>query len=70
MDHTTAISATVGFSASTIAVITSFQQEIEWWVRIATSVVGLMIAILSLVLMVRKTFFYKSYKERLDENQE
>lgn len=70
MDHSTAVSATVGFSASTIAVITSFQQEVEWWVRIATSVVGLMIAILSLVLMVRKTFFHKKYKEYADENQE
>jgi putative flippase GtrA len=59
MDHVTATSASVGVSASVIAVITSFQQEIEWWVRISTSVIGLMIAIVSLYIMVRKAFFIK-----------
>lgn len=59
MDHSTATSAAIGVSASLIAVITSFQQEIEWWVRISTSFVGLLIAILSLVIMIRKTFFPK-----------
>jgi putative flippase GtrA len=59
MDHATATSASVGVSASAIAVITSFQQEIEWWVRISTSVIGLMIAIVSLYIMVRKAFFIK-----------
>jgi putative flippase GtrA len=59
MDHVTATSASVGVSASAIAVITSFQQEIEWWVRISTSVIGLMIAIVSLYIMVRKAFFIK-----------
>lgn len=70
MDQHTGVNAVVGVSASIIAVITSFQQEIEWWVRIATSFVGLMIAILSLILMIRKTFFYKEYKEQFDEDQE
>lgn len=59
MDHVTATSASVGVSASAISVITSFQQEIEWWVRISTSVIGLMIAIVSLYIMVRKAFFIK-----------
>ena len=59
MDHVTATSASVGVSASAIAVITSFQQEIEWWVRISTSVIGLMIAIVSLYIMIRKAFFIK-----------
>lgn len=67
MDHSTATSATVGVSASIIAVITSFQQDIEWWVRIATSFVGLLIAILSLIIMIRKTFFPKPTDSH-DEN--
>lgn len=69
MDQVTVTSASVGVSASVIAVITSFQQEIEWWVRISTSVVGLMIAILSLYIMVRKAFFPKPVAEK-DEEQE
>ena len=69
MDQVTATSASVGVSASVIAVITSFQQEIEWWVRISTSVIGLMIAILSLYIMARKAFFPKPVVEK-DEEQE
>lgn len=67
MDHSTATSAAVGVSASIIAVITSFQQEIEWWVRIATSFVGLLIAILSLIMMVRKALSTKPTDSH-DEN--
>jgi cytochrome c biogenesis protein CcdA len=54
MDHSLHYNAFIGLTASMVAVVTSFQQEIEWWLRISTSVVGLLIGILSLITMVKK----------------
>jgi dipeptide/tripeptide permease len=54
MDHSLYYNALIGMTASMIAVITSFQQEIEWWLRISTSVVGLLIGVLSLITMIKK----------------
>lgn len=68
MDQHTVINASIGLSASFLAVITSFQQEIEWWVRISSSVVGLLIAIMSLILMVRK-FLEGGHKEPTAEDE-
>ena len=54
MDHSLHYNAFIGMTASMVAVITSFQQEIEWWLRISTSVVGLLIGVLSLITMIKK----------------
>jgi uncharacterized membrane-anchored protein YhcB (DUF1043 family) len=37
-----------------IGVITSFQEQIEWTLRVASLVVGLIVGIMSLVGMIKK----------------
>lgn len=44
----------VGTASPVIGVITSFQEQIEWHLRIASLVVGLAVGVLSLVAMIRK----------------
>ena len=44
----------VGTVSPVLGVVTSFQEQIEWHLRIASLVVGLAVGILSLVAMVRK----------------
>ncbi len=44
----------VGIASPVIGVITSFQEQIEWHLRIASLVVGLAVGVMSLVAMVRK----------------
>lgn len=39
----------IGFSASAIGVVTSFQGQIEWSLRIATLIVGLVVGVLTAV---------------------
>jgi hypothetical protein len=46
--------AIVGIASPVIGVITSFQEQIEWHLRIASLVVGLTVGVMSLVAMVRK----------------
>jgi hypothetical protein len=46
--------AIVGIASPVVGVITSFQEQIEWHLRIASLVVGLAVGILSLVAMARK----------------
>ena len=44
----------VGTASPVLGVITSFQEQIEWHLRIASLVVGLAVGILSLIAMIRK----------------
>ncbi len=46
--------AIVGTASPVLGVITSYQEQIEWHLRAASLVVGLLVGILSLVSMVRK----------------
>ncbi len=46
--------AIVGTASPVMGVITSYQEQIEWHLRILSLLVGLLIGILSLVSMVRK----------------
>jgi hypothetical protein len=46
--------AVVGIASPVLGVITSFQEQIEWHLRIASLLVGLAVGILSLVAMARK----------------
>ena len=46
--------AIVGIASPVLGVVTSFQEQIEWHLRIASLLVGLGVGILSLVAMARK----------------
>ena len=46
--------AIVGIASPVLGVITSFQQQIEWHLRVASLSVGLAVGVMSLVSMVRK----------------
>ena len=48
------LKAIVGIASPVIGVITSFQEQIEWTLRVASLVVGLIVGIMSLVGMIKK----------------
>jgi hypothetical protein len=46
--------AIVGMASPLLGLVTSYQEQIEWHLRIASLLVGLAVGIMSLVGMVRK----------------
>ena len=46
--------AIVGIASPALGLITSFQEQIEWHLRVASLLVGLAVGILSVVAMARK----------------
>ena len=46
--------AIIGITSPVIGVVTSYQEQIEWHLRAASLLVGLLVGLLSLVSMVRK----------------
>ena len=44
----------VGTASPALGVITSFQEQIEWHLRVASLVVGLAVGLLSLASIIRK----------------
>jgi hypothetical protein len=46
--------AIVGIASPVLGVITSYQEQIEWHLRIASLTVGLLVGLMSLVSMARK----------------
>ena len=46
--------AFVGIASPVLGVITSLQEQVEWSLRVASLVVGLVVGIMSLVSMVKK----------------
>lgn len=46
--------AIVGTVSPVLGVITSYQEQIEWHLRIVSLLVGLLVGVLSLVSMIRK----------------
>lgn len=46
--------AIVGIASPVLGVLTSFQEQIEWHLRIASLVVGLAVGVMSLVALVKK----------------
>ena len=46
--------AIIGMTSPVLGVVTSYQEQIEWHLRAASLLVGLLVGILSLVSMVRK----------------
>ena len=49
-----ALKGVIGTASPVLGVVTSFQEQIEWHLRIASLVVGLAVGVLSLVAMIRK----------------
>ena len=48
------LKAIVGVASPVIGVITSLQEQVEWTLRVASLVVGLIVGIMSLVGMIKK----------------
>lgn len=48
------LKAIIGTVSPVLGVLTSFQEQIEWHLRIASLVVGLAVGVLSLIAMIRK----------------
>jgi hypothetical protein len=46
--------AIVGIASPVLGVITSFQEQLEWHLRVASLSVGLAVGVMSLVSMARK----------------
>ena len=46
--------AIIGTASPMLGVITSYQEQIEWHLRAASLLVGLLVGVLSLVSMVKK----------------
>ncbi len=44
----------VGTASPLLGVVTSMQEQIEWHLRVASLVVGLLVGLLSMVAMIRK----------------
>jgi hypothetical protein len=48
------LKAIVGVASPVIGVITSLQEQVEWTLRVASLIVGLIVGIMSMVSMVKK----------------
>ncbi len=53
-DLETSLRAVVGTASPILGVITSLQEQIEWTLRVASLIVGLLVGITSLIGIVRK----------------
>lgn len=49
-----ALRGIVGTASPLLGVVTSMQEQIEWHLRVASLVVGLLVGLLSMVAMIRK----------------
>jgi len=59
--HThTIINAMTGIAGSVFAVLTTFQEQVEWWIRITGGMLGILVALISLLSLICK--FIKSHK--------
>ncbi len=54
LDSDSILTATVGIASPVLGVITSFQEQIEWTLRVASLLVGLIVGLMSLVSMIKK----------------
>lgn len=52
IDYT--LKAIVGIASPLLGVITSLQEQVEWTLRVASLLVGLLVGIMSLVSMIQK----------------
>jgi len=52
----TLINGAIGMLGSLFAVISTFQHELEWWIRTSGGLLGLIIALITLCNMICKWF--------------
>lgn len=52
----TLINGITGMAASFGGLITTFQTQLEWWVRISGGILGVIIALITLANLIRKMF--------------
>jgi len=55
--HTTAhttINGLIGMASSTFAVITTFQDQLEWGVRLAGGILGILVALITIYNLLKK----------------
>jgi len=58
--HThTIINGLIGTASSCIAVITTFQEQLEWWIRISGASLGLLIGTITLINLLTKNHLRK-----------
>ena len=48
------LKAIVGVASPVIGIITSLQEQVEWTLRVASLIVGLMVGAMSLIAMLKK----------------
>jgi len=53
-DYDAMVKGIVGTASPFLGVITSLQEQIEWHLRVASLVVGLLVGLLSLISLARK----------------
>jgi hypothetical protein len=44
----------IGTIAPAVGFVTSFQEQLEWWMRMTSLTIGILVGILSLVKLLRK----------------
>lgn len=54
LDIEFALKGIIGTASPLLGVVTSFQEQLEWYLRISSLVVGLAVGVMSLIAMVRK----------------
>ena len=53
-DHCyTLVNGIIGFAASFLGVITTFQQELEWWIRMTGGILGILVALVTLYNLLK-----------------
>ncbi len=59
--HThTILNGIVGMVGSIFAVLTTFQEQVEWWIRVTGGLLGILVALASLISLICK--FVKSHR--------
>ncbi len=53
MDGHSILRGFTGVVAPMIAIVTSFQTELEWWLRVAALLSGIFVSVLSIVSLIK-----------------
>jgi hypothetical protein len=54
LDYELAFKSLIGMGSPALGVVTSLQEQIEWHLRVASLVVGLLVGLLTLLSLARK----------------
>jgi hypothetical protein len=50
----TVVNGIAGVSASLGAVLTTFQTQLEWWIRVSGGILGILVALITIYNLLRK----------------